>query len=319
MMEGLFMFGLGFKKKFERFKTVDLPGEAGTVAIPECFTAELESDETLLVCLKGDDALYLRFSSYSIDPKDNSQTAGYTHVLDEAQENGHQFELLKGKCVFREERASEEQGLKLKNITWKVGLGNSIVIVSASIVLAKYNSRVVRYTLDAMPKILDSIQISIQYKVIESDGQKVQTLSKEVDPWPQTTAPFGSYEQRWLEDNLHLARKLGLKYGSGSQLTPAELDQIYSRWILEDGQKEDESIIINALGAAFGECFTNHLGFDWIVINDEQGQEYGIYHSVMRTTAYPRSSIYKRIVQGETSFFQGLYVAIKSRLDENQS
>ncbi len=310
------MFGFGRKKGSEVFKTVNLPGEAGTISIPSFFTTELEDDTTLLAYSKEEDAINLRVSILDITPKSDSQTAAYTSVLENAQDEKHEYILLKGKCYVEREEETEEAGVPLISKQWEIGIGNTLVILSASIIKAKANQQIVKKILSKIPEIIESIQITIRHETIETEGGRVHAIFQTVDPWPHTIESFGPNEKRWLEDNLYRARQLGIKYGSGGQLTPQELDIIFSRWALENGLKEDNETISNALGAAFGAYLTDHLGLDWFVMADEQCREYMVKHREKKIMAFPRSSIYKRIIRGEAEFFHGIYMFLKSRLEE---
>lgn len=309
------MFGFGRKKALDSFKTVDLPGEAGTISIPSFFTTELEGEATLLAYCPQDDAINLRVSSLEIIPKSDSQTAAFTSVLEKAQEEKLQYTLLKEKCILEQEAEMEEEGLALISKQWEIGIRNTLVILSASIVKSKANQQIVKKILAKIPQIIESIQITLRHEIIETDEGRTHITSKTVDPWPHKITPFGPYENRWLEDNLYRARQLGIKYGSGGQLEPQELDVIFSRWISETETKEDEETIVNALGAAFGAYLANRLGFEWFIMADDEGREYMIRHTAKQVMAFPRSSVYKRIVGGDTDFFHGIYMALKSRLE----
>jgi hypothetical protein len=113
---------------------------------------------------------------------------------------------------------------------------------------------------------------------------------------------------------LDRARALGLNYGSGGELGPEELDRVFSRWMHEHGEKEQNAHIADALGAAFGAFLVQHHGFEWVVVTDEYGTEYAVKHQVKDAIAFPRASVEKRIEDNEPEFFQNVYLLILNTL-----
>lgn len=85
----------------------------------------------------------------------------------------------------------------------------------------------------------------------------------------QTDVSFGPTEHSWLEENRQLAAALCVKYGGGGELTPVELDVVFSRWTDDDEEKESDESVANALGAAFGDSWLSGLlsAGSWSVIN----------------------------------------------------
>src|SRR5690606_35243220 len=109
------------------------------------------------------------------------------------------------------------------------------------------------------------------------------------------------------DENASVAQELSLAYGSGSLLDPEELDRVFSRWTLEEGEKEPPHVVANALGAAFGEYLVERHGFSWAVVTDAYGTEFAVTHPLGKTTAFPRASVEKRIENGQTEFFFHVY------------
>ncbi|MEO0579117.1 MAG: hypothetical protein AAFZ58_10525, partial [Pseudomonadota bacterium] len=59
-----------------------------------------------------------------------------------------------------------------------------------------------------------------------------------------------------------------------------------------------------------------HEQFDWGVLSDEFGSELVVRHAIGSTTAFPRSSVQKRIDNFEPSVFQQLHAVIRHQLNE---
>lgn len=93
-------------------------------------------------------------------------------------------------------------------------------------------------------------------------------------------------------------------------LTPNELDIVFSRWMTDEEPKELADEVAAALGAAFGDYLVDEHGFRWVVVQDEYGREYAVSDAAARVTAFPRSSVSKRIEDGETECFQNLRIGI---------
>jgi hypothetical protein len=139
------------------------------------------------------------------------------------------------------------------------------------------------------------------------------------DPAPQSISTFNGADLDWLAANLDRARTLGIKYGSGGEMGPEELDLIFSRWMHETQDKEQNEYIAEALGAVFGAYLVQKHGFEWVVVTDEYGTEYAVKHLVKDTIAFPRASIEKRIEDEEPEFFQRLLLLILDGLKNSRA
>lgn len=305
-------------KPIVEFHTVDLPGNIGSVSIPADFTVKMEDDSTLLAYPQTGEALSLCFSSLSRVTEGCGEDEGKTYVRDKAIKERLEYQEFDDRGIVTSEEETKEKGTPLIIRFWEVGMGNTVVIVSATILRAKRNDGVVRSILNAMPVILQSIKITRIHKIIESGDRKVETVTETTNRTSSTIAPFGSEEQRWLDSSLARAKELGLRYGSGGELGPEELDRIFSRWMSEENEKEPDESVADALGAAFGTRLVDHNGFHWVVLTDELGTEYVVKHGLSETTAYPRASVQKRIANKQPEFFRDLYVAILDLLKRSE-
>lgn len=304
------------KKPFNDYRSYELPGKVGTVLLPAEFKVEMEDDSTLLAYPVGQERISLRFSSLSIVSPDR-KNAGEQQVRNKALEKNIECNEFNGKFVLTYEEESEEQGDPLVMRFSEVGILNNIIIISATIIKNQRNHSLVKLTLDAIPKIIDSIQVTKEYRVIESEDKKITVTEQVVEPTPQTITPFGKEQEHWLSVNLAHARELGTKYGSGGELHPDELDCIFSRWMEEETPKEDDELIANALGAAFGDWLVQEHDFRWVIVEDiEFGSEYAVRHCHREAMAYPRASVQKRIESGQCELFKSIYLIILDQFKE---
>ena len=304
-----------FSKKHRKSESrqVILPGDVGTISIPLGYSVEMEDDSTLMAFPNCDD-ITLRFSSISFVPKNADDEMAKLVVAESAAEQGRGYLEVEDKGIEEFEELSEQNGLQLIVKSWKVGTKNTIIYMSATIISDRLKSRVVRDTLQEVPSMLESINITKSHRIIKAEGKVIEATEHIVDPAPQSIADFGKEEVAWLEECEELARSLSLKYGSGSDLEPQELDRIFSRWVSDDDPKESKEVIANALGAALGNYLVEHQGLRWVVVTDELGSEYAVRHNVGETMAFSRASVWKRIERGETDFFHSLYLAVVDQL-----
>ena len=313
------MFRRRKKDRISQFRSVALPGEVGHVSVPVDFIVEMEDDSTLKAYPRGEETITLRFSSISVVRKGPDERAGAAFVQRSANDHGHSYTEIADKGVASYEEDSEQDGVPLVVSFWEVGCKNTVVIVSATTPKKQRQHRTVRATLEAMPGILRSLEVTKIHKVIESDAGEVECTIETADPIPQSVRPFGQDEEDWLAASLHHAAALGVKYGSGGELAPEELDRVFSRWMSEEGEKEPNDLVANALGAAFGAYLVEHRGFRWIFLIDKWGSEYAVRHPLGETTAFPRASVEKRIEAGQPECFQHLYLAILEQLERSEA
>jgi len=293
------------------FRPVTLPGEVGTISLPSALTVEMEDDETLMAYPDPGNFITLRFSSISIVKKgSDDKPVAETHIRNKAAEQGYQYVQAGKHGVAVTQEESEQDGHLLLIKYWYVGSKNTVVIVSATILKSSLKSALVRQTLEHMPRILESLEITKSHHVIVSGDNEIEFTEQVVDPAPQETRPFAAAEDAWLEEADRHSRELSIQYGSGGELDPEELDRIFSRWMNEPGEKESDEIVANSLGAAFGSYLVEHHGFQWIVVTDEYGTEYAVRHDLNHTIAFPRASVQKRIENGQAEFFNHVFLII---------
>jgi hypothetical protein len=295
-------------------REVVLPGNVGTVSIPANYTVELEDVDSTLVAFPVGEKIILRFSSLSFAPKRDVEDGGKSFVAETAAEKGHEYFEMGDKGIERYEEPYDHDGAPLIIKYWHIGLKNSLVIITATIEKACAADDDVKAALELMPRILESVTISVSHRVIVKDGKEIKTTTETVEPTPQSIRPFEAHESDWLLHSEDQARALSLKYGSGGELDPEELDRVFGRWMADDERSESADDVSEALGAAFGSFLVNEKGFKWVVVNDENGTAYATKHEIAETMAFPVESVRKRIERGEHGFFQDVYTMIVEHL-----
>ncbi|MBN1919266.1 MAG: DUF3806 domain-containing protein [Verrucomicrobia bacterium] len=310
------MFWRKRKNKITEFRFVQLPGDVGRVSVPADFVVEMEDDSTLMACPRGEETITLRFSSISAVLKEPGEDGGRSFVKRSAAREGRSYsELPGGKGVESYREESERDGVSRLDHFWIVGCRNTVVIISAAVPESRLHDGVVKATLAAMPVILESLEVTKVHGIVESGDKEVFFTVQTTDPTPQSVRSFDMAEEQWLETGLNQARALGLRYGTGGELTPEELDRVFSRWMAEHEGKESGDLVASALGAAFGAFFVEQHRFRWMVVTDEYGTDYAVQHALGQTMAFPCSSVRKRIERGEPEFFQDIYLMILDQLE----
>ena len=296
------------RKRSTESKTWNLPGNVGTVAIPNSFVIEWEDEQTLLAAACNDRIVF-RFSSISFTKKDAGLNAAKDVVRGKADEHSYLCAETSDRAIISYESESEQDGTPLAICWWEVGQKNTLVIVSATMTRNDRRDRQIREVLQLGDSIVASVQVTKQHAVLEHDGHSVTITEESVESQPQQVNRFTAADEEWLRESLRVAAELGIKYSSGGALTPEELDVVFSRWMNEpDGEEAD--VVANALGAAFGDYLVSEHGFAWVVVQDDYGTEYAIRHPCMETMAFPRASVFKRIESRQPDCFCNLRTVI---------
>jgi hypothetical protein len=304
----------------ESFQKLNLQANIGTFEIPGNYTTEWDED-TLLFYPKDDPRdITFRISTISVVPKDDSVNCGVSHIGKIATEYNASIHGNDRKAWIHYTNDSVEDGLPSVIHFWHVGQFNSVVILSATVIKSAEKKRSIRDALVLAEKIVESICVTKHHRTFDDPDGKI-TITIEEFPSPlneEARRPFEAEENEWLRTSLAAAAELSTRYGSGGAPTPADLDKIFSRWLHETGDKEPPELIIDALGAAFGQFFVDHHGFSWKVVIDQYGTEYAVDHPVGQNTAFPRSSIEKRIESGDEDFLHPIYRTVLQHLEERK-
>jgi hypothetical protein len=125
------------KSKEAQLKLWNLPGEVGTVSLPDSLSIEMEDEKTLLA-YPASDVISLRFSSISFTTKGgDSGDLAKSHVRNKASEGQLPYYEVGDKGVLSYEQQSENDvGQKLLVTFWYVGTKCTMVVASATILTA---------------------------------------------------------------------------------------------------------------------------------------------------------------------------------------
>ena len=296
----------------------NLPGDVGTVLLPEFLTVEMEDDETLLA-FAADDSVNLRFSCLSIITRGPSRDNVIQDGLqDRARREGNAFVMFGDNPAIVEESTSEQDGEALIIHRWHVGSANTLTVVSLTTTPELLETSTSRQLFQLMPKVIESVTITKTQTIIEDeDGEDVTITKRKVENTPQELLPCSAADNAWLEESRRCAQRLNLQYGSGGELTPAALDVVFSRWMIDEcSEKVPNDDVASALGTAFGDYLVEHHDFYWLVVKDELGNEPAVKHRQVNSIAFTRASVANRIEDRETDFFRGVLAALLHGLHE---
>lgn len=291
------------------FQKWNLPGEVGTVSLPCFLTVELEESDTLIAY--RDESLTLRFSSISFTKAgESNEELAKAHVRQQANELHHPYSESGDNGIMSFEEPTDQDGERLVIKYWYVGARNTILIVSATVLATQTKTSSVREILDLMPQVIESVTITLLHRRIVFEDQEIPVTEQIAEKTEQQIRSLGPTENTWLEECRSVATSLGLKYGSGGELTPDELDVILSRWMIEDGDKEPADSVADALGVAFGDFLLENHKFRWVVVTDAYGTATAVRHQHSDVMAFPASSVAKRIDDNVPECFQVLQATI---------
>jgi len=303
------------KRAQPNIRETSLPGGAGTIAFPRYFQVELENEETLLAFDPADDSVTFRVSSVSFASKERGDHGAFKCIQDRAAEHGLEVRHSGGKAVIAYSEEFAEEGASYLAQYWEIGAHNTIVILSATVTQRAAQSTGARTIRSLVPAIIDSIQLTQFRRVLALDGEAPEGVEvSEAEPHYQTHRALTPEETEWLKASLAAASALAKKYEGSKQLDPRGLDRIYSRWRQARGPKEPGELVVDALGAAFGQHLVRQHGFAWEVVSDPLGQTCAVRHAVGQTTAFPHDSIQKRLKTRQENFLTGIYQLVLEQI-----
>lgn len=112
-----------------------------------------------------------------------------------------------------------------------------------------------------------------------------------------------------LDDALHASL-------DGSRKDLALIQRILDSKTIEP----EAEYTLRALGMAFGRVFIeHHSGYDWWMVEDEEGRDPAIRFEKTWLLAFPETMILKRIEDGETVDVHDLFEQLSKKMSELQS
>jgi len=121
--------------------------------------------------------------------------------------------------------------------------------------------------------------------------------------------PISQEQEEFIDEGINLLREIikENKVNDTGEITSKVLDEIYP--VLKKGtwwskKRRENAVVI--LGIGLGYCFVTELGYKWIYVRDNLGEELSVKHEESNWTSFPFSSIRKRIRTSERNFFSAL-------------
>lgn len=281
-----------FRKASARSREARLPGGIGTVRFPEHFKVELETNDTLIAFDPEEDSITLRLSSVSLTPKEEGVSGAVQCIKDRGAENSLPVVEFANRAVISHEEAAAESGRDFLVRYWEIGIWNTIVILSATILQNGLQRRGVQRTLRLVPAIIQSLRLPCP-----ADPE-----ASEAELWlsaPEAGRTLTPDETAWLRASLREARMLARKYGLAGPLQPRLLDHLLDTWRDDPRPKEPAELVIDAVAAAFGEYLRDKHAFEWCLLGAPEAPAVGVRHSISATNLLLQKLVHNRIVRGQ--------------------
>ena len=120
--------------------------------------------------------------------------------------------------------------------------------------------------------------------------------------WPPNDADL----ERIRSQQKLIADEVERRYGAKLTGELADLDTLQR--LLDDGvYAADKTYELQSLGLCLGEVMVKQLGFDWITVEDEYGQDPAIRFGETSIIVFPLTMVSKRVERGEAVDLQHLY------------
>lgn len=140
-----------------------------------------------------------------------------------------------------------------------------------------------------------------------------------VDPVPQQ---ISAVEEETLEQFRLLALHAeSFAHAHGQTLNDSDLkilDVAFQSWRNTENSAYTDQQVMEILGAYLGEKLNRELRMEWVVVTDEYGTDYAVRGIDFEIMAFPFSSVWKRIEDGQHDFLYGVYHAVKNQLSDGE-
>ena len=131
------------------------------IVIPSKYEYNYDDNQNLLFYPAGEETITIRVTVLSFDAHDENPNPGMEFIITSANEKGINYSTLNDKIAIYESSQSaveQEENLILK--FWNYGSGNSIIIISATILERYKDEPNVKTLLNEMGNIIESIKYS---------------------------------------------------------------------------------------------------------------------------------------------------------------
>jgi hypothetical protein len=116
-------------------------------------------------------------------------------------------------------------------------------------------------------------------------------------------------EREFIDSQLRAARTVATSYLGNADSPPSlsELNLTVGEWYDDDpGQRVEINDLVNALGITFGRHLATDLNLEWVIATDQGGSDLALHGQPGDVLIYPANVVAKRIVNGESEFFETL-------------
>lgn len=151
---------------------------------------------------------------------------------------------------------------------------------------------------------------------IATDEGAVSGHTFNMGAFPQKIVPVSIDESRQFEAWASEAASFLTAYGtpqSGNELK--QFDEAFKAWQDSTTKSHPDQYVINVLGAYLGQRMVQDFNMEWVVVVDKYGRDYAVRHKTSNASAFPFSSVMKRIEDKEHDFIYGVYHIIKNEIE----
>lgn len=155
------------------------------------------------------------------------------------------------------------------------------------------------------------------------DGDTVTTKSTTIDDTTlanyqlaELNPGLEKYKQQKLKEAGELIKKYHGSF-SANNYDCKILDEVFEKWRKNsNGDKEDPSLVVEAMGFAMGQDIVNSLNCEWKIITDQYGENITVIHKKFVVNGYPMSSAEKAYEEGRTGSFHEIKLVLKHNIAE---
>jgi hypothetical protein len=148
-------------------------------------------------------------------------------------------------------------------------------------------------------------------------GAVEATESRLAGAVPETIRIIKGKELRELRAKGALAKGFLSHYqAAGTPATLSSYDRAFKAWQSDAASPYSARQVVDMLGGVLGNACMDQLDMEWIEVKDAQGTDYAVRSKRYVVTAYPFSSVMKRVESKEPEFMVSVYAAIEKLLRE---
>ena len=129
--------------------------------------------------------------------------------------------------------------------------------------------------------------------------------------------PLSAAQSQEILEQANAGAALLRKYiGSGPGYAPEQIDSAIVAWSTASSGKEPTDLVIERLGAYFGDYLAQKLDLEWKVYRDNRGSDLCVIHKKVWVFSFPHSTIYKAVVQGRQGALAEVEATLAKQINE---